>query len=623
MAAPGQKRPSGRLVIARSLCSKPPDVVVCRKSIAREQRAVVEQRVERRLAAILAADVVGYSRLMAADEIGTLARFKLLRFDHLEPAVRRHAGRVVGEAGDSLLVEFAAASEAVTCAVEIQQKLAELNADLPENRRMQFRIGVNLGEVVVDGATIHGDGVNIAARLEKLAEPGSVVIARAVHDQVRGKVPYSFDDLGEQILHNIAEPVTAYRMSPAASVLGIQKRESGPARATAEASVAVLPFVNISSDPEQEYFADGITEDIITDLSRWQSLKVTSRNSTFRFKGKPIDVQRVGSELGARFLVEGSVRRMGERIRISAQLIDAETGNHVWAERFDRPIADLFGVQDEVVRTIVGTLVGRVQASGAERARRKPPSSQVAYDLMLRGNALPWDDPASSAEAKRAFEQAIAIDPGYALPYSLLAVVLQLEEVRDFSDSRDTLNRAFALAQRGVELADNESTCHTSLGVVCLAQRSFDLALRHMERGIEINPANQWNRAALGMLLAHIGRAEEGLEMLQNTRRADPYFGPPWYWRGLGVAQFVLRRYADALAAFDRGGANNPCWAVAMMAACCAKLGLSDRAQQLVARCSVDHPKVTVEKLVAHVPFKHAVDSGHLAECLRFAGMPE
>ncbi len=581
------------------------------------------EREQRRLAAILAADVAGYSRLMAANESGTLAHFKLLRFDHVEPAVQRHGGRIVGEAGDSLLVEFASAFEAVTCAAEIQEELAELNATLPEERRMAFRIGVNLGEVIVDGATIHGDGVNVAARLEKLAEPGSVVIARAVHDQVRGKVPYRFDDLGEQTLHNIDEPVRAYRMDPATCAAETATRGSEAKRASAEATVAVLPFVNMGGNPEQEYFADGITEDIITELSRWRSLSVTSRNSTFRFKGKSVDMCRVGRELGVRFLVEGSVRRMGERVRVTAQLIDAGTGDHVWGERFDRPMADLFAVQDEVVRTIVATMVGRVQASIADRARRKPPSSMAAYDYVLRGNALPWDDLASAAEAKRAFEQAIEIDPGYGLAYSLLATMLLREWIRDFSGSRDVLDRAFALAQRGVELADDESTCHMILGNICLDRRSFDLALRHVERGIQINPANQWNHADFGSFLTYIGRAEEGFEILRNARRADPYFGPPWYWRSLGVAQFVLRRYAGALQDFDRGAANHPLLALSFTAGCSAKLGQSDRARQLVAQCLAIQPLATVDKLVAKVPFKDAGDIDHLAECLCLAGMPE
>ena len=392
---------------------------------------------------------------------------------------------------------------------------------------------------------------------------------------------------------------------------------------TDKPSIAVLPFTNMSSDPEQDYFADGITEDIITDLSRWRTLAVRSRNSTFRFKGKPIDIQEIGRELDVHFLVEGSVRRMGERVRITVQLINSESGNHIWAERFDRPLADLFAVQDEVVRTIVGTLVGRVYASEVEQARRKPPSSLMAYDHVLRGNALPWDDPASAAEAKRAFERAIEIDPEYGLPYSLLATMLHFEWSNDFSGSQKTLDHVLALAKRGVELADNEGTCHTMLGNVYLKLRSFELALRHMERSVEINPNNQWNWADLGDCLSHIGRAEEGLEILRKARRMDPYFGPPWYWRGLGLTQFVLRQYADALADFDRETENIPGWCLAVMAGCCAKLGDSNRARELVARCLTEQQEETIDRVIAKLPFEHAVDRDHLAECLRLAGMPE
>ena len=315
-------------------------------------------------------------------------------------------------------------------------------------------------------------------------------------------------------------------------------------------SIAVLPFVNMSSDREQDYFSDGITGDITTDLSRWQSFAVASRNSTSRFKGQPVDIRAAGRELGVNFLVEGSVRRMGERIRITAQLIDAQTGNHVWAERFDRPMADLFVVQDEVVRTIVGTLVGRVYVSAAEHLRRKPPSSPAAYDLAMRANWLAWDDPASRAEAKRCFEQAIELDPGYGLPHSLLALILRADWHGGFSGSPEILDRAFALAKRGLELADNEGTSHMALSLLYLERRSFDLALRHMERAVEINPANPATQADLGMLLSRIGRAEEGLERLATARCMDPYFAPSWYWPAVGVAQFVRRRYADALSEF-------------------------------------------------------------------------
>ena len=405
-------------------------------------------------------------------------------------------------------------------------------------------------------------------------------------------------------------------LDAASSVKGARPTEH------AKVSIAVLPFVNMSSDPEQEYFSDGITEDIITDLSRWPSLAVASRNSTSRLKGQPVDMQTAGRELNVRFLVEGSVRRMGERVRITAQLIDAETGNHVWAERFDRPMADLFVVQDEVVRTIVGTLVGRVYVSAAERLRRKPPSNPAAYDLTLRGNWLPWDDPTSRAEAKRCFEQAIEFDPRYGLPHSLLALMLRYDWSNDFSGSPEILDQALALAKRGVELADNESNTHMALGLVYLDRRSYDLALRHMERAVEINPANPWNQADFGNILCHIGRAEEGLERLRSARRADPYFGPSWYWPSLGFVQFVLRRYSDAMADFDRGAPGGSDM-LAVMAGCCAKLGLADRARDLVEQVLTIQPEATVGKLVDKMILKDPQDSEHLAECLRLAGMPE
>ena len=389
----------------------------------------------------------------------------------------------------------------------------------------------------------------------------------------------------------------------------------------ARVSIAVLPFVNMSSDREQEYFSDGITEDVITDLSRWKTIAVASRNSTYRFKGQRVDVQAVGRELGVRFLVEGSVRRLGERVRITTQLIDARTGNQVWAERYDRPMADLFALQDEVVRTIVGTLVGRVYVSAAEHLRHRPPSNPAAYDLTMRANWLAWDQASTRAEAKRCFEKAIELDPGYGLPHSLLALMLRSEWHRDFSGSRELLDHAFALAKRGVELADNDSNAHMALGYLNLDRRFFDLALRHMERAIEINPANAWNQADFGNVLCSLGRAEEGLERLRSARRADPYFGPSWYWPSLGRAQFLLRRYADALADFDRGAAGAA--DLAVMAGCCAKLGLADRARELVEQCLVIEPEATVANLVAKNVFKDASDSEHLAECLRLARIPE
>jgi adenylate cyclase len=387
-------------------------------------------------------------------------------------------------------------------------------------------------------------------------------------------------------------------------------------------SIAVLPFINMCYDREQEYFSDGITEDIITDLSRWQSISVASGNATFRFKGQRINVQAVGREFGVRFLVEGSVRRLGECVRITAQLIDAQTGNHVWADRYDRPSPDLFAFQDEVVRTIAATVIGRVYSSTAEHLRRRPPSDPAAYDLTMRANWLAWDRSPTRAEAKRCLEQAIDLDPCYGLPQSLLAMILQREWHHGFAGSPETLDHAFELAKRGVELSDGESTSHTALTHLYLQRQCFDAALRHAERAIEINPANPSSKANLGILLTRIGRAEEGLKHLRDARTIDPYFEPSWYWRDLAATQFVLGHYVEALADFDRGA---PAGAItyAMMAGCCAKLGLVERAGQFVTRCLAIQAEASISDLVIRATLEKRGDREHLAECLRLAGMPE
>lgn len=412
--------------------------------------------------------------------------------------------------------------------------------------------------------------------------------------------------------YRFAAPLTAHEPPPA---------EPGGA-SRAPLSVGVLPFQNVGGDPDQDYFADGMTGDIITELSRWRSLAVASRNWSFRFKGQAMEPAQLARELGVRYLVEGSVRRLGDRLRISAQLIDAESGLSLWSERFDRPIADLFAVQDELVRTIAGTLAGRVQASGTDRARRKPPASLDAYDLVLRGNALNWDDPEGAAEARQLFERAIVLDSTYGLAHSLLAVVIRREWENDPSIPAAQLERALALALRGVELTGDESTCHTILGQIYLDRRQFDLALHHTSRGAEINPVNQWNRADLGNVLAHIGCAEEGLTLLKEARRVDPYFGPGWYWRSLGLAEFVLGRYADAVADLERGAKPAVLTGLALLAACLAMVGDDARAQAVRDRCVATWPAATVERLAARIPLKDARDGAHFAEALRRAGLP-
>jgi adenylate cyclase len=343
---------------------------------------------ERRLAAILAADVVGYTALMGADESGTLRRLTGLRREFLEPLIGEHHGRIVKLMGDGLLVEFASVVDAVACALAWQDGVAERGSATDESKRLQFRIGINLGDVIVEDGDIHGDGVNIAARLEGLAEPGEICLSDDAFRQVRGKIEAEFEDLGEQDLKNVAEPLRVYRIAGDGSGAARVAPEREPRALPDKPSIAVLPFANMSSDPEQDYFSDGITEDIITELSRFASLFVIARNSSFAYKGQAVDVRRVAEELGVRYVLEGSIRRAGHRVRITAQLIDRETGKHVWAERYDRDMADLFAVQDEVTQAIAATIEGRMAASGAQRSRRKP--TETTMTCPPRRNEKRW-----------------------------------------------------------------------------------------------------------------------------------------------------------------------------------------------------------------------------------------
>jgi len=395
---------------------------------------------ERRLAAILVADVVGYSRLMEMNEAGTLAALKAYRVDVLEPLVQKHKGRIVKLIGDGALVEFASAVSAVQCAVDLQAAMAEAYADLPEDGQIVLRIGVNLGEVVVEGDDIFGDGVNVAARLEAVCEPGGVCLSDSVHRQIRGKTDLKFEELGEQNLKNIAEPVRAYR-----AVTAPQARRStynyqvGPAKP----SIAVLPFANLSGDPDQEYFADGITEDIITELSRFSSLFVIARNSSFQYRGKSQDMKRVGRELGARYLVEGSVRRLGPHIRITAQLIDATSGRHAWAERYDRRMEELFEVQDEVVRAVVTCSEHRIADSEAEQIARRPPNNWLAYDFFLQARwFLAQFDTYEKAEAP--LLRALELDPKLAEAYAMLTHVEMGKYWKNFDNSN--IDKAYGRA---------------------------------------------------------------------------------------------------------------------------------------------------------------------------------
>jgi TolB-like protein len=387
-------------------------------------------------------------------------------------------------------------------------------------------------------------------------------------------------------------------------------------------AICVLPFTNMSGDPDQEYFSDGLTEDIITELSRWRMLSVRSRSASFRYRGAAAEVTQVARELKVRFVVEGSVRRMGERIRINVQVIDAETGSHVWGEKFDRGLSEIFAVQDRVVQTIVSTLVGRVQVSDVERARRKPPASLAAYECVLKANALPWDDPAGGAEATRLVEQAIALDPGYGLAHALLASRRNSRWDEDFGDSDAALQEAYGLAVRAVELDDGESTCHAILAHVCARRGSFDLAEQYARRAVEINPNNPWNAADLASVLIYVGLSEEALTWFIRAREIDPYFDPPWYWRTMGLAYMNLLRYSEALSVLGHARVHTFRCA-AMVAGCHARLGDLGRAQISTAQCMSIRPDFSIARFMSKEPFKIPADAERLASSLRLAGLPD
>jgi TolB-like protein len=391
--------------------------------------------------------------------------------------------------------------------------------------------------------------------------------------------------------------------------------------APAKASIAVLPFAAPGGDVDQQLFADGIAEDIIRELARWRSLTVRSRSATFRFRGNDTGSAEVARELAVRYIVEGSLRRMGDRIRISVELIDADIGRQVWAERFDRAKTELFDVQDQVVQQIVSRLVGRVQLSDVERARRKPPASLDAYECVLQGNALPWDDPTAAQQAIALFEKAIELDPDYAIAYALLATMRCGQWRSDDTSDDSLLNQAYALSKRAVDLDDSESTCHSLLAYTCLCRRKFEMALQHMRRSVEVNPNNPWNMADMGLILSYAGLAEEAVGWLQRAREIDPFFDPPWSWRQEGQSYMVLKRFSEALSRFARVKLPNyRVWAY--VAACHIRLGADDEARAAASRAVAMFPAFSIARFMTREPFRDVSDAEYLAESLRLAGLP-
>jgi len=578
---------------------------------------------ERRLAAILAADMVGYSRLMEADETGTLARLRTHRLELIDPVIAKNKGRIIKTTGDGMLVEFQSVADAVECAAEIQRRMARRNTDVSPARWIQFRIGINLGDVIVEDGDIFGDGVNVAARLQELAAPNGICVSAAVRDQVGDRLDVAFEDLGEQSVKNIVRPIRIFRVL---LDKGSRPRSEGavdePSAAT-KPSLVVLPFVNMSGDSEQEFFVDGLTEDIITELSRFRDLLVISRNSAFVHKGRAIKVQDIAREFGVHYVVEGSVRKAGDRVRVTVQLIDAETDRHIWAERYDRKIEDIFAIQDEVTSAIVGTLPGRIEAAGHDRAKRKPPQSMAAYEYVLTGKILHHrSTPEDNAEAQRMLDRAIALDPKYAHAHAWKACVLAQTWVNNWcEDRRDTWKRVVDEAHVALALDDNDSDVHRVLAAVNLAHDEHEKAKYHQERALGLNPSNDLILVQQGELLTWLGRPEDGIEWIRKAMRVNPYH-PERFWNHLGRAHYTARQYSDAVAALSR--ITRPaCMHHALLAAALAQLGDKTAAEAHTQEVLRQDAAFSNQRFLSTFHYQLDSDRNHLREGLVKAGLPE
>ena len=581
---------------------------------------------ERRLAAIMVTDVVGYSRLIRSDEEGTLAALKALRTDLIDPKIAEHHGRVVKLMGDGMLAEFASAVDAVRAAVEAQRAVAERNADLPEDKRIAFRVGINLGDVVVDGDDIHGDGVNVAARLEGLAEAGGICISGGVYDQVRDRIDFPFEDLGEHQVKNIDRPVRVWRWLAEGQATVAPRQVDAPLPLPDKPSIAVLPFENMSGDPEQEYFSDGIAEDIITDLSKASGLFVIARNSAFTYKGRAVNVQEVSRDLGVRYVLEGSVRKAGNRVRITAQLIDGTTGGHLWAERYDRDLTDIFAVQDEVTQHIVSALAVKLTPDERERVVSKGTDNLEAYDTFLKGREhMLRQTKEANAKAIAMFERVTELDPGFAAAVALLAFNHVEAYINRWSADPD---RSFELAQehaqRAVALDDSEPNAHFALGGVYIWAKQHDRAIAEAEKTIALDPNSASGYGLLGLILSYAGRPEEAIEALNNAMRLDPHY-PDIYLHFLAHANFHMERYNDAIGALTRRLFRKPESDISrvLLASCYGHQSRADEARAEWEKVFEVNPDYSFEHKRRILPYKNPADFEHFADGLRKSGLLE
>jgi adenylate cyclase len=579
------------------------------------------QEFKRKLTAVFSADVAGYSRLMGEDEgstVKTLEAYKQVMFSLIE----QHRGRVVDSPGDNILAEFASVVDTVQCAVAAQNEFESRNAELPENRRMEFRIGINLGDVIEKEGRIYGDGVNIAARLEGLAEAGGICISGSAYEQIDGKVPFAFEYMGEQTVKNITKPVRVFQ-----ALIGTERvaQKNVELKLPDKPSIAVLPFVNMSADPEHEYFCDGITEEIITGLSKISGLFVIARNSSFAYKGRSLKIQQVGRELGVRYVLEGSVRRSGNRVRITAQLIDASIGHHLWSERYDRELKDIFAIQDEITTEIMRVM--QIKLTEGEQAcewLKHGSGNLEAYEKGMRGmECFRRFSPEGNVQARKLFEEGIALDPESPGHYVMLGWTHLVDILQGWTDATArSMEQAVDLTRKALELDASLADSHALLGYVHLLNRDYAQAIAEGERAVSLNPNYADAHGWLAMILTSAGKPDEAVVMIKKAMRLNPR-PPNWYFLTLGDAFLWAQRYDEAVEEYTNAVQSSPgfLWAYLGLTASHSLLGHEKEAAETAAKVMAIDPRFSLEKYEKSLPYKEPADKDRYISALRKAGL--